>query len=96
MFHNFRGAIQKSRNENSIHQFMTQPGYNADDELPPSFIDDHEEDSGLVPKSGTKVLLLDGEATPHDNRNNNAVDGSQVQTVASHADSPLQSLETSV
>lgn len=75
---------------------MTQPGYNADDELPPSFIEDHEEDSGLAPKSGTKVLLLDGEATPNDNRNNNAVDGNQVQTVASHADSPLQSLETSV
>ncbi|KAK7800802.1 hypothetical protein U0070_016511 [Myodes glareolus] len=94
MFHSFQVPIQKSRNESSIHRFMTQPGYNADD--PPSFIDDREEDSGLVPKSGTKVLLLDGEATPHDNRNNNAVDGNQVQTITSHADSPLQSLETSV
>ncbi|XP_038204603.1 plasma membrane calcium-transporting ATPase 4 isoform X2 [Arvicola amphibius] len=96
MFHSFRGALQKSRNENSIHHFMAQPGYSADDEPLPSFIDDHKEDQGLVPKSGTKVLLLDGEATPNDNRNNNAVDGNQVQTIASRADSPLQSLETSV
>ncbi|XP_013202195.1 plasma membrane calcium-transporting ATPase 4 isoform X1 [Microtus ochrogaster] len=94
MFHSYPGM--KSRNKSSIHHFMTQPGYNADDEPLPSFIDDHEEDPGLVPKSGTKVLLLDGEATPNDNKNNNAVDGNQVQTIASHADSPLQSLETSV
>lgn len=94
MFHSYPGA--KSRHESSIHHFMTQPGYNADDEPLPSFIDDHEEDPGLVPKSGTKVLLLDGVATPSDNTNNSAVGGNQVQTIASHADSPLQSLETSV
>lgn len=75
---------------------MAQPGYNADDEPLSSYTDDHEEDPELVSKSGTKVLQLDGEATPNDNRNNNVVDGKQVQTVTSRADNPLQSLETSV
>lgn len=72
---------------------MTQSGYNADDEFPHSFQDDQEEDA---PRAGTRVLLLDGEATPYDNKNNNAVDCNQVQIVASHSDSPLHSLETSV
>lgn len=75
---------------------MNHPEYNVDDEFPKSSQDDQEEDSGPGPKSGTGVLLLDGEATPHDNKNNNAVDCNQVQIIASHSDSPLQSLETSV
>ncbi|XP_036057667.1 plasma membrane calcium-transporting ATPase 4 isoform X1 [Onychomys torridus] len=94
VFHNFQGVIHKSRNQQSIHSFMNHPEYI--DEFPKSSHDDEDEDSGLGPKSGTGVLLLDGEATPYSNKNNNAVDCSQVQIVASHSDSPLQSLETSV
>lgn len=96
VFHNFQQVVHKPRNQHSIHNFMNHPEYNVDDEFPKSSQDDQEEDSGPGPKSGTGVLLLDGEATPHDNKNNNAVDCNQVQIVASHPDSPLQSLETSV
>ncbi|XP_051003371.1 plasma membrane calcium-transporting ATPase 4 isoform X1 [Acomys russatus] len=96
VFHNVHGAMHKPRNQSSIHNFMTPPEYAADDECPPSFAEDQEEGPDQVPKAGTKVLLLDGEAAPNDNQNNNAVDSNQVQTVASRSNSPLQSLETSV
>lgn len=75
---------------------MTPPEYAIDDECQQSFADDQEEGPGRVLKAGTKVLLLDGEAAPTDNQNNNAVDSNQVQTVARRSDSPLPSLETSV
>lgn len=75
---------------------MTQPEYAADDELSQSFLDHQEENPASASKSGTSVLLLDGEAGPQDNTNNNAVDCHQVQIVASCSDGPLQSLETPV
>lgn len=75
---------------------MTEPDYAADDELSQTFLENQEEDPALVSKSGTSVLLLDDEAAPQSNTNNNAVDCHQVQIVASHPDSPLQSLETPV
>ncbi|XP_031238721.1 plasma membrane calcium-transporting ATPase 4 isoform X2 [Mastomys coucha] len=96
VFHGFREAIQKSRNLNSIHTFMTQPEYTADDELSQSFLDNQEENPASASKTGTSVLLLDGEAAPQDNTNNNAVDCHQVQIIASCSDGPLQSLETPV
>lgn len=75
---------------------MTQPEYPADDELSQSFLDIQEDNPDLVSKAGTSVLLLNGEAAPQDNTNNNAVDCHQVQLIASHSASPLPSLETPV
>ncbi|XP_053765006.1 plasma membrane calcium-transporting ATPase 4 isoform X4 [Panthera pardus] len=91
-------SIQKPKNQNSIHNFMTHPEFAIDEEVPRTpLLDEHEEeDLEQAPKAGTGVLLLDGEVTPYANKNNNAVDCSQVHIVASHADSPLHSLETSV
>ncbi|CAK6439756.1 unnamed protein product [Pipistrellus nathusii] len=91
-------SIQKPRNQNSIHNFMTHPEFAIDEEGPRTpLLDEQEEESfEKVPKPGTRVLLLDGEVTPSANTNNNAVDCSQVQIVPSHPDSPLHSLETSV
>lgn len=91
-------SIQKPKNQNSIHNFMTHPEFAIDEEGPRTpLLDEQEEESfGKVPKPGTRVLLLDGEVTPSANTNNNAVDCSQVQIVPSHPDSPLHSLETSV
>ncbi|XP_019677578.1 plasma membrane calcium-transporting ATPase 4 isoform X4 [Felis catus] len=91
-------SIQKPKNQNSIHNFMTHPEFAIDEEVPRTpLLDEHEEeDLEQAPKAGTRVLLLDGEVTPYANKNNNAVDCSQVHIVASHADSPLHSLETSV
>ncbi|XP_029791378.1 plasma membrane calcium-transporting ATPase 4 isoform X4 [Suricata suricatta] len=91
-------SIQKPKNQNSIHNFMTHPEFAIDEEVPrtPLLDEYEEEDLEEAPKAGTRVLLLDGEVTAHANKNNNAVDCSQVHVVASHADSPLHSLETSV
>ncbi|XP_040317938.1 plasma membrane calcium-transporting ATPase 4 isoform X2 [Herpailurus yagouaroundi] len=91
-------SIQKPKNQNSIHNFMTHPEFAIDEEVPRTpLLDEHEEeDLEQAPKAGTRVLLLDGEVTPYANKNNNAVDCSQVHIIASHADSPLHSLETSV
>ncbi|XP_072670958.1 plasma membrane calcium-transporting ATPase 4 isoform X2 [Canis lupus baileyi] len=90
-------SIQKPKNQNSIHNFMTHPEFAIDEEVPRTpLLDEHEEENLEVPKAGTRVLLLDGEVTPYANKNNNAVDCSQVQIIASHSDSPLHSLETSV
>uniref|UniRef100_A0A7N5K9D3 Calcium-transporting ATPase n=1 Tax=Ailuropoda melanoleuca TaxID=9646 RepID=A0A7N5K9D3_AILME len=90
-------SIQKPKNQNSIHNFMTHPEFAIDEEVPRTpLLDEHEEEILNNPKAGTRVLLLDGEVPPYTNKNNNAVDCSQVQIVASHSDSPLHSLETSV
>ncbi|KAF3823192.1 hypothetical protein GH733_010628 [Mirounga leonina] len=90
-------SIQKPKNQNSIHNFMTHPEFAIDEEVPRTpLLDEHEEENLDSPKAGTRVLLLDGEVTPYANKNNNAVDCSQVQIVASHSESPLHSLETSV
>ncbi|XP_055000226.1 plasma membrane calcium-transporting ATPase 4 isoform X2 [Sorex araneus] len=92
-------SIQKPKSHNSIHSFMTHPEFSIDEEVPRTPLLEEEEDRlemEMVPKTGASVPLLDGGATPHDNKNNNAVDSSQVQSVASHSDSPLHSLETSV
>ncbi|XP_006159239.1 plasma membrane calcium-transporting ATPase 4 isoform X5 [Tupaia chinensis] len=91
-------SIQKPKNQDSIHSFMTHPEFALDEEGPqtPLLDEREEEDLEKFSKSGTRVLLLDGEVTPHANKNNNAVDCDQVQIVASHTDSPLHSLETSV
>ncbi|KAF6073989.1 hypothetical protein HJG60_001184 [Phyllostomus discolor] len=91
-------SIQKSSNQHSIHNFMTHPEFTIDEEVPRTPLLDEQEEKSLenVSKPGTRVLLLDGEVTPYANKNNNAVDCSQVQIVASHSDSPLHSLETSV
>nr|XP_019566991.1 PREDICTED: plasma membrane calcium-transporting ATPase 4 isoform X2 [Rhinolophus sinicus] len=91
-------SIQKPKNQNSIHNFMTHPEFAIDEELPRTPLLDEQEEENLekFSKCGTRVLLLDGEVTPYANKNNNAVDSSQVQIVASHLDSPLHSLETSV
>ncbi|XP_066117742.1 plasma membrane calcium-transporting ATPase 4 isoform X2 [Saccopteryx bilineata] len=91
-------SIQKPKNENSIHNFMSHPEFAVDEEVPRTPLLDEEVEENLekASKSGTRVLLLDGEVTPYANKNNNAVDSSQVQIVASHSESPLHSLETSV
>ncbi|XP_066218118.1 plasma membrane calcium-transporting ATPase 4 isoform X5 [Saccopteryx leptura] len=91
-------SIQKPKNENSIHNFMSHPEFAIDEEVPRTPLLDEEVEENLekASKSGTRVLLLDGEVTPYANKNNNAVDSSQVQIVASHSESPLHSLETSV
>ncbi|XP_047377663.1 plasma membrane calcium-transporting ATPase 4 isoform X1 [Sciurus carolinensis] len=90
-------SMQKLGNQDSIHNFMTHPEFAIDEDLPQTpFLDEQEENLKHVPTTGTGVLLLDGEVTPYANKNNNAVESSQVQVVASHSDSPLQSLETSV
>ncbi|KAM4860540.1 plasma membrane calcium-transporting ATPase 4 isoform 2-T2 [Thomomys bottae] len=98
VFHNsVHEAIQKPKNQESIHNFMSTPDFSTDDEGPRTpFLGIQEEDAEKGSKTGTRVLLLDGEASPNANKNNNAVDGSQVHIVASGVDSPLQSLETSV
>ncbi|KAM7054952.1 plasma membrane calcium-transporting ATPase 4 isoform 1-T4 [Molossus nigricans] len=90
-------SIQKPKNQNSIHNFMTHPEFAIDEEVPRTPLLDEQEEENLekVSKSGTRVLLLDGEVTPHTNQNNTE-DCSQVQIVASPSDSPLHSLETSV
>nr|XP_012314580.1 plasma membrane calcium-transporting ATPase 4 [Aotus nancymaae] len=89
-------SIQKPYNQNSIHNFMTHPEFAIDEELPrtPLLDEEEEENPDKASNFGTRVLLLDGEVTAHANTNNNAVGCNQVQI--SHADSPLQSLETSV
>ncbi|XP_014685552.1 plasma membrane calcium-transporting ATPase 4 isoform X1 [Equus asinus] len=91
-------SIQKPKNQNSIHSFMTHPEFTLCEEGPRTPLLDEQEEENLekFPKSGTRVLLLDGEVTPYANKNNNAVDCSQVQMGASLADSRLHSLETSV
>ncbi|XP_070252807.1 plasma membrane calcium-transporting ATPase 4 isoform X2 [Myotis yumanensis] len=91
-------SIQTPKNQNSIHNFMTHPEFAIDEEGPrtPLLDEQAEKIFEKVPKSGTRVLLLDGEVTPSANTNNNAVDCSQVQIVPSYSDSPLHSLETSV
>lgn len=95
VFHSFRDVIHKSKNQVSIHSFMTQPEYAADDEMPQSFLN-QEESPSLASKSGMTKRLPDAETVPQSNTNNNAVDCYQVQIVASHPDSPLQSQETPV
>ncbi|XP_014405195.1 PREDICTED: plasma membrane calcium-transporting ATPase 4 isoform X2 [Myotis brandtii] len=91
-------SIQTPKNQNSIHNFMTHPEFAIDEEGPRTPLPDVQAEKIFekVPKSGTRVLLLDGEVTPSANTNNNAVDCSQVQIVPSYSDSPLHSLETSV
>ncbi|XP_055974876.1 plasma membrane calcium-transporting ATPase 4 isoform X1 [Sorex fumeus] len=92
-------SIQKPKSHNSIHSFMTHPEFSIDEEVPRTPLLEEEEDRlemEMVSKTGAHVPLLDGDATAHDNKNNNAVDSSQMQIVASHSDSPLHSLETSV
>ncbi|XP_045038137.1 plasma membrane calcium-transporting ATPase 4 isoform X1 [Desmodus rotundus] len=91
-------SIQKPSSQNSIHNFMTHPEFTIDEEVPgtPLLDEQEEEDLEKVSKPGTRVLLLDGEVTPYANKNNNAVDCSQVQIVDSHSDGLLHSLETSV
>ncbi|XP_012582295.1 PREDICTED: plasma membrane calcium-transporting ATPase 4 isoform X2 [Condylura cristata] len=87
----------KPKNKDSIHNFMTQPEFSMEEEVPRTpLLEEDEEVPDSAAKSGTGVLLLDGEVTPQANKNNNAVDYSPVQTVASHSDSPVHSLETSV
>uniref|UniRef100_A0A8D1C9R1 Calcium-transporting ATPase n=1 Tax=Sus scrofa TaxID=9823 RepID=A0A8D1C9R1_PIG len=90
-------SIQKPKNQNSIHNFMTHPEFAIDEEGPRTpLLEEQEENFEKVSKPGTRMLLSDGEVTTHANKNNNAVDCSQVQIVASPSDSPLHSLETSV
>lgn len=95
VFHSFRDVIHKSKNQVSIHSFMTQPEYAADDEMPQSFLN-QEESPSLASKSGITKRLPDAETVSQNNTNNNAVDCHQVQIVASHPNSPLQSQETPV
>lgn len=95
VFHSFRDVIHKSKNQVSIHTFMTQPEYAADDEMSQSFLD-QEESPSLASKSRITERLSDAETVSQNNTNNNAVDCHQVQIVASHSDSPLQSQETPV
>ncbi|TKC44348.1 hypothetical protein EI555_005131, partial [Monodon monoceros] len=91
-------SIQKPKNQNSIHNFMTHPEFAIDEEGPRTpLLDEQEEETfEKVSKPGTRMLPSDGEVTPQANKNNNAVDCCQVQIVACHSDSPLHSLETSV
>ena len=77
---------------------MTHPEFTIDEEGPrtPLLDEQEEEIFEKVSKPGTKTSSPDGEVTPQTNKNNNSVDCCQVQIVASHSDSPLHSLETSV
>ncbi|XP_008767668.1 plasma membrane calcium-transporting ATPase 4 isoform X1 [Rattus norvegicus] len=95
VFHSFRDVIHKSKNQVSIHSFMTQPEYAADDEMSQSFLN-QEESPSLASKSRITKRLSDAETVSQNNTNNNAVDCHQVQIVASHPNSPLQSQETPV
>ncbi|KAM6217727.1 plasma membrane calcium-transporting ATPase 4 isoform 2-T2 [Rhynchocyon petersi] len=90
--------IMKSSNQNSIHNFMTHPEFAIEEEGPRTPVLDEQEEGNpeKVFTSGTRVFPTDDEVTPYANKNNNAVDCSQVQMGASHSDSPLHSLETSV
>ncbi|XP_002717626.1 plasma membrane calcium-transporting ATPase 4 isoform X1 [Oryctolagus cuniculus] len=91
-------SIQKPRNQNSIHNFMTHPEFAIDEESPRTpFLDEQEDDSlHEALDSGSKVFPPDGEAAPYANKNNNAVDCKPSRAAASRSDSPLHSLETSV
>ncbi|XP_033618066.1 plasma membrane calcium-transporting ATPase 4 isoform X2 [Fukomys damarensis] len=90
-------SIQKPKNQNSIHNFMTHPEFAIDEESPRTPLLEEQEDEDLeVSKTGTRGLPLDDEITPRANQNTNVVDCNQVQIVTSHSDSPLQNLETSV
>ncbi|XP_042537336.1 plasma membrane calcium-transporting ATPase 4 isoform X2 [Dipodomys spectabilis] len=92
VFHNsVHELIKKPKSQVSIHNFMSTPEFSIDEEAPqtPFLENQQEEDAEKGSKSGTRVLLLDGEASPNANKNNNA-------TVASPLGSPLPSLETSV
>lgn len=95
VFHSFRDVIHKSKNQVSIHSFMTQPEYAADDEMSQSFLN-QEESPSLASKSRITKRLSDAETVSQNNTNNNAMDCHQVQIVASHPNSPLQSQETPV
>lgn len=77
---------------------MTHPEFTIEEESPrtPLLDEQKEEDLENVSKTWARVLPLDDEVTAQANTNNNAVDGTQEQIVASHLDSPLQNLETSV
>nr|XP_023422895.1 plasma membrane calcium-transporting ATPase 4 isoform X2 [Cavia porcellus] len=91
-------SIQKPASQHSIHNFMTHPEFTIEEESPrtPLLDEQKEEDLENVSKTWARVLPLDDEVTAQANTNNNAVDGTQEQIVASHLDSPLQNLETSV
>ncbi|XP_006887952.1 PREDICTED: plasma membrane calcium-transporting ATPase 4 isoform X2 [Elephantulus edwardii] len=92
-------SIMKSSHQNSIHNFMTHPEFAIEEEEGPRtpVLDEQEEGSSdKAFPSGTSVFPTDDEVTPYANTNNNAVDCNQVQVIASHSDSPLHSLETSV
>ncbi|XP_069400630.1 plasma membrane calcium-transporting ATPase 4-like isoform X1 [Ovis canadensis] len=91
-------SIQKPKNQNSIHNFMTHPEFTIDEEGPrtPLLDEQEEEIFEKVSKPGTKMSSPGGEDTPETNENNSSVDCSRAQIVASHSDSPLHSLETSV
>lgn len=91
-------SIQKPKNQNSIHNFMTHPEFTIDEEGPrtPLLDEQEEEIFEKVSKPGTKMSSPGGEDTPETNENNSSVDCSRAQIVASHSDSPLHSMETSV
>lgn len=91
-------SIQKPKNQDSIHSFMTHPEFAIDEESPQTPLLDEQEEENLEKalQSGPQAFPLDGEATPYANKNNNAVDRTQAQAAASRSDSPLHSLETSV
>uniref|UniRef100_A0A5F9C9N2 Calcium-transporting ATPase n=1 Tax=Oryctolagus cuniculus TaxID=9986 RepID=A0A5F9C9N2_RABIT len=84
-------SIQKPRNQNSIHNFMTHPEFAIDEESPQTpFLDKQDDSLHEALDSGSKVFPPDGD------KNNNAVDCKPSPAAASRSDSPLYSLETSV
>ncbi|XP_078500810.1 plasma membrane calcium-transporting ATPase 4 isoform X2 [Lissotriton helveticus] len=92
------GGLEKPESRSSIHNFMTHPEFNMEEDEPRiPLIDDEEDDDDSAETQG---LLGQQASIPHTslpvNTNNNAVDGDPVSIVAFQSESPLHSLETSI
>lgn len=92
------GGLEKPESRSSIHNFMTHPEFNMEEDEPRiPLIDDEEDDDDSAETQG---LLGQQASIPRTslpvNTNNNAVDGDPVSIVAFQSESPLHSLETSI
>ncbi|XP_069094550.1 plasma membrane calcium-transporting ATPase 4 isoform X2 [Pleurodeles waltl] len=92
------GGLEKPESRSSIHNFMTHPEFNMEEDEPRiPLIDDEEDDDDSAETQG---LLGQQASIPRTslpvNTNNNTVDGDPVSIVAFQSESPLHSLETSI
>ncbi|XP_069489186.1 plasma membrane calcium-transporting ATPase 4 isoform X2 [Ambystoma mexicanum] len=94
------GGLEKPESRSSIHNFMTHPEFNMEEDEPRIPLIDDEEDDDDDNGAETKGLLGQQASIPHAvptvNTNNNAVGGDPVSIVAFPSESPLHSLETSI